>query len=580
MRELTVNRITLPFKNNNIEVVSAINEGNNRFKFTTDTPHGLTPSSRVTLKKEFSPAVAAQRLQNRKYTIPTQREFPVEIISPKEFYIDFNNYILVNVVNYDINKTGALLEFIGIKPYECVNDINNIEVKSMGVTYNGGIGLIYDRFAEQETGSMYTNEEDLSATLVTFTTPMPYIIDNGSVYVKHTWHLKDDGVTFDDVNIKIYESSVFSGSFISLSQDTCYKVGDDKLVGEKFLNEVLESIVPEIVDNEKRQFLPAMAKGSTFKLAQELEFNLHFRSRIDLDKSTDDEIVLSDTFKTTDEQIWNGFRWANNIAESTLERENNKYSDDFADELNHLGFTEDDIKYQKTKLKKSFIRLMFYSSKNMLEQELLYYSTIFLDTGELYAKYSNIKNSSDKNAFNPNRTDESLRLSARFSVKNKYDGKKSSEGFYLYLFPNEVKGGENTPTTIYMKVEFNHAGYGKTVPMMMPREIYNKVNNEYDTSKVVYNDSNNVLSSTSQFFPTSFLVNEKIGVDNDGEDIEGIKMDIDRYNDSIMIPINIIYDKTLKSYLYYFPWYTRANENKIVINLWEPRIRGGINGTN
>ena len=57
-------------------------------------------------------------------------------------------------------------------------------------------------------------------------------------------------------------------------------------------------------------------------------------------------------------------------------------------------------------------------------------------------------------------------------------------------------------------------------------------------------------------------------------------MDIERYTDSIMIPINIIYDKTLKSYLYYCPWYNRGNENKIVFNLWEPRVRGGINGDN
>ena len=48
-----------------------------------------------------------------------------------------------------------------------------------------------------------------------------------------------------------------------------------------------------------------MTKGNTFKLAQELEFNLHFRSRIDLDKSTDKEVKLTDTWKTTYEQIWN-----------------------------------------------------------------------------------------------------------------------------------------------------------------------------------------------------------------------------------------------------------------------------------
>mgnify|MGYP006976657391 CR=1 FL=1 len=31
-----------------------------------------------------------------------------------------------------------------------------------------------------------------------------------------------------------------------------------------------------------------------------------------------------------------------------------------------------------------------------------------------------------------------------------------------------VNRDENGERTIYMKVEFNHAGYGKTIPMMLP----------------------------------------------------------------------------------------------------------------
>ena len=132
-----------------------------------------------------------------------------------------------------------------------------------------------------------------------------------------------------------------------------------------------------------------------------------------------------------------------------------------------------------------------------------------------------------------------------------------------------------------MKVEFNHAGYGKTIPMMLPRHKYQLVENEdgtteYNYKSQKYHQSYPPIESTSEDFPTSFLIEEV--VDKNGN--KGIAMDFERYTDSIMIPVNIIYDTVTKNYLYYFPWFNRAKEKKITINLWEPRIRGGINGTN
>lgn len=556
MRELTTNRRIL--KVNNSKIQYTVEKQDGKFVFTSLTPHNFNSSSKVILKKEFNENEYQTRLEQRLYTITTQKELPVSVIDSHRFTIDFDEYVLVDVVNYAAEDKDSVLEFLNINPYEFVNNEYEFEIKSFGKTYKGKIGLSFD-----EESKTYTNEEDAIAGYVVFDEIIPHIKEEGTVHLRNTWHFKNGTEEFDYENISIYESGYFLSSFIGISETTSYKVGDDNLIGEKFLKEVAETITPEIIDNEKRQFVPAMTKGNTFKLAQELEFNLHFRSRIDLDKSTDKEAKLTDTWKTTDEQIWNCHQWKDDVPESGLEYINENYNDDLADELNHLGFTEDDIKYQKTKLKKTFIRLLFYSSKNMLDKELLYYSTIFLDTGELYTKYSNIKNSYGDKVFSMDRTDNNFRLSARFSVKNKYDATKSSEGFYLYLFPNEVTK-ENEAKTIYMKVEFNHAGYGKTIPMMLPRD-----------NEGGYNVTNFVVESTSEKFPSSFLVKEQIN-----EETEGITMDIERYTDSIMIPINIIYDKTLKSYLYYCPWYNRGNENKIVFNLWEPRVRGGINGDN
>lgn len=562
MRELTVNRKHIKLHNSRILYTVEKQEGG--FVFTTPIPHCLTSESKVILRKEYVENEYQRRMDLHLSVMPTENVFSIEVIDDCSFFIKIDDYILVDVVNYSENDVSAL-DFVNVNIYSCVNDERNVEVKSFGKTYKGCIGLIYDG----KTGE-YTNEEDFAAGLMFFNTKIKNLKENDNVYLKYNWHLKEGTDVFDDVNIMLFEyGHYFTPSMIGVSESTSYKMGDDNFVAEKFLKDVTESITPEIIDNEKRQFLPAMAKGNGFKLAQEIEFNLHFRSRVDMEKSTDTNVVYNDTFKTTDSQIWNGLKWEDGIEESKLEYAYSGYTDDLADELNQLGFTEDDIKYQKTKLKKTFIRLLFYSSKNMLDRELLYYSTIFLDAGKLYTKYGNIKNSKDSNAFNPERTDDDLRLSATFSVKNKYDTTKSSEGFYLYLFPNELEE-ENKSKPIYMKVEFNHAGYGKTIPMMVPRDIFKK---DGDGNTIVeYDDTNGVLDSTSENFPTSFLHKEKFGDD------EGVAMDIERYTDSIMIPVKIIYDKTLKSYLYYFPWYNRANENKIVINLWEPRVRGGING--
>ena len=50
-------------------------------------------------------------------------------------------------------------------------------------------------------------------------------------------------------------------------------------------------------------------------------------------------------------------------------------------------------------------------------------------------------------------------------VKSKNTSKASSEGFYLYIWKDN---STPLPQDLYMKVEFNHAGYGRTIPFMMP----------------------------------------------------------------------------------------------------------------
>lgn len=218
-----------------------------------------------------------------------------------------------------------------------------------------------------------------------------------------------------------------------------------------------------------------------------------------------------------------------------------------SDTLAYLGFSNNDVKYQKSKLKKSFLRISFYDSDNIGNQNLLHTATIFLDSGGLFAKY--IRNIETENFYevikgfkgedgirykngeiieekiynrlgfnnqencriygNPcavtgsstlenipftgydtsgvrvNREPmrlneikessnleesvnsfEELRMSSQIEVTDKFSSNKSSEGFYFYTYKSNDVGVY--PSEIYMRVEFNHAGYGRTIPFMMP----------------------------------------------------------------------------------------------------------------
>jgi hypothetical protein len=141
-----------------------------------------------------------------------------------------------------------------------------------------------------------------------------------------------------------------------------------------------------------------------------------------------------------------------------------------------VGFTNEDIQYQRERVKKSFLRLSFYDSIDPLSQELLYYSTIFVDSGELFGKFT--KNRATNKYFGVFDQykganayyDNEKYLGMRFTVKDWYNTENSSEGFYLYLFNSEVSQAE-PEKDVYLKVEFNHAGNGRTLVFAKPNYV-------------------------------------------------------------------------------------------------------------
>ena len=258
---------------------------------------------------------------------------------------------------------------------------------------------------------------------------------------------------------------------------------------------------------------------------------------------------------------------------------------------------------------------------NPANQNMLGYSTIFLDSGNLFSKYVRHLETDgykmigyDKNNYGnyniDNNTkkgirvdreynfDEEHRLSSQFVVKNKNTSTASSEGFYLYLW----KDNESVlPQDLYMKVEFNHAGYGRTMPFMMPYwdkqkwdnkksgiKTFNEILNDWKSDKYTYYNKYNEkdLKTEDEYLQLTeeqrknYLLLEvfKWKVDNTETDGHyGMK----QYMKFSYIHLKYKYDKDNDKHIYYLDTETYDDINfptgkdgnkEIVINLYEAKV--------
>ena len=340
-----------------------------------------------------------------------------------------------------------------------------------------------------------------------------------------------------------------------------------------------------------------------------------------------------------------------------------------SDLLSYLGFTNDDVKYQKSKLKKSFLRISFYDSDNIANQNLLHTATIFLDSGDLFAKY--IKNietedeykttetvtaqenpkisfpkdsiltsseykklddvnrkkcvvngellavvggsSSDEDKYTvydkagmainrePMRKRalkdsdfgdnidelERLRMSSQIVVTDKNSSKRSSEGFYFYTYKTNDNGVY--PSDIYMRVEFNHAGYGRVIPFMMPyirkSEETLKDNNSPGYKRYTDVDSEHCKTKNKiKTFDDICYDWSEIDIDRENnplKDDSDIGYSAVRYMKYCHIKWKYRYDKQTQKHIYYLDpdvygtGVTSENNhgNNIILNLYEGKIR-------
>lgn len=380
----------------------------------------------------------------------------------------------------------------------------------------------------------------------------------------------------------------------------------DMLSNEKFFEKIKGDVLPAIVDKEKIVVYPAVyyvepeTGDEKFALADEIEINFHFRRRWQY-RGTNR--IITDGWSTDDRYGWTT---GQTNCEEGRDYDGRPFDptnyDEHSDLVGYLGFDDDDIYYQKMKVKKSFLRLMFYDSKNVLNKNLLAYSTSFLDSGKLFTKYSLVRNNdklfkyvneteyyeNEMVMFEPGRqpvletpkTDfefenakyDDLRLSSGIILKDKYNDDASSDGFYLYIFKQDAPS--ERPIDFYLKAEFNNAKYGKTLNLMMPISSTGVPIRFGDTGTTVSGE-------TVDAFPMDFTIENESGQ---------TMFDFDSYYNSLFINVKCKYDKTLRKFIYYFPWdpeiqkqrmeelgveYRLSNDvenRKITLNFFEPRV--------
>lgn len=289
-----------------------------------------------------------------------------------------------------------------------------------------------------------------------------------------------------------------------------------------FVKQQVEMSLNKSAENEKDIYYPTSSDKTPIR---RIKFNFHFRRRdIANDWSVDKNLT------------WNGVEFNSDSNKIKLPTEFFSYNieEDQSDLLSYLGFTDGDVKFRRNILKKSFARLLFYDSTDTFKQKLIAYSTVFFDTGTLLNRYMRnvakdmlncgyiiythgVENTSELPTAEGIRVNRELnvktrleedkieecRLSSQMVVSDKFSSTNSSEGFYLYLWKDNVS--EGIPIDIYMRVEFNHAKYGRVIPFTMP---YNESKTRVKTFKEIAEDCTEVDENENKLINIGYSIED------------------------------------------------------------------------
>lgn len=443
---------------------------------------------------EESTKILTNRQNITNSTIPNEINTPTLKKRCVGDMVNFNNIFLLKAAKVENNQYIEYENILYNTEEKLIFRFNNISILINGLiplTYNGtdNTYVVYWFFNEKENDC----------------------IDKLLKHYKEGVFTYKDTRFFNEIENKLFYRKDFSGNTDSYIYQTKNVLDVDFVVEEKFdvtllkndyykdfyVEEKINENINSIVDMEKQIFIPKLEQLDSNCVVNSIKINVNVRKR--------------------------NYGWNSTILDNSWYGEENGENTKISD----IGFSEDDIKYQKNALKKSFLRLSFYDTPYRGNQKLLYYSTIFLDSNKIFNDYFAKQKKSD----------------LEFIIKNSFDYFSCSEGYYLYLYPKLAK--KDVPTTIYMKIEFNHAKYGKKISLVLPSD------NDYKNG---------------------YIKNDNIGT-------KGIEK---LFND-LYIKVNIMYDSKNNKYVWYIPDILNSHgdivkkindkdNKKITLTLYEPII--------
>lgn len=516
-------------------------------------------------------------------------------------FFDSNEYFNIKTYNYiEIDgKTYKVYETFDNNIYGVdIDDVPTIPLQ------------IINRFGNNVIRCVPYNKNDVLSTLfrdISFN-PTNFIVEvvNPLFDITLVSPLTKEDKEYMTSELKLFVNHSSFVIPIKLEADTALNLHKDYLISKNYLEGFKEELIPRIVDMEKDVYYPAYLekKGSKdiLTLCHTLQIDLHFRTR-DLETWVVNDENHINEYGGLYQSNWNlfdSYRYAiddtiNKVFQPKLELKGDLQFYPPSDLIYFLNFTDDDVFYQKQKIGKSFLRITFYDSPDPNNQSLLYSSTVFMSETELYKKYVNAdktlthyitvkergaskeKHIAENNDYdhtkkvinytldNNNRVnhigvstepcksstnsslifDENKRLSSSFVIKNRNECVDSSEGFYLYLFKEYSSWTHER--SIYMRVQFNHAGMGRTVNFML---LYHK---------------NNVGKKSMINWSSKFNFDKY----KDG-------CPLNELYEHIFIEIKVKYDLENKRFCYYLPeWMSEKNNDKhtMRLSLFEIKIK-------
>jgi hypothetical protein len=269
--------------------------------------------------------------------------------------------------------------------------------------------------------------------------------------------------------LRIWRDVSFIQFNIGLDMNFDITLGRNDQWNTKFIEDEKQKAIGKIIDNERVRFEPFWKNSDgSFTQINHIKYQLIFLDNENKPNNwTDDKLIPE-----------NPTRFAT------------------------LGFTDDDVKFQKMRLKKCFLRLSYYDDPNPTKQLLEHFNTVFVDTNLLYSKFIYNINSitgynyntvpisqfrdpysgditfgfrTEFDVFNPHI--KKLELVPEPNAENAYrkDGpfymnlSNTSDGFYIYLFDVSLDSKCNQynsffdpiPNLLWLKCEFNNAYTGK-----------------------------------------------------------------------------------------------------------------------